>query len=63
TELGYATSGKEFKAEPEKYKGQVGDIARMFRVLLTGRTISPDLHQVMKVLGRARCVERLTRFK
>ena len=42
TELGYATSGKEFKAEPDKYRGQVGDIAKIFRVLLTGRTISPD---------------------
>lgn len=63
TELGYATSGKEFKAEPEKYKGQVGDIAKIYRVLLTGRTISPDLNQVMRVLGHARCVERLTRFK
>jgi glutamyl-tRNA synthetase len=63
SELGFAVSGKEFKAEPEKYKGQVGDIARIYRVLLTGRTISPDLHQVMKVLGQARCAERLTRFK
>jgi glutamyl-tRNA synthetase len=61
--LGYAPSAKEFKTNPEKYKGQVGDIARIYRVLLTGRTISPDLHQVMRVLGKEKVISRLTRFK
>ena len=60
--LGYATNGKEYKMSPEKYKGQVSDIAKIFRVLLTGRTISPDLHQVMHVLGVKRCKERFTKF-
>ncbi|MFZ2038361.1 MAG: glutamate--tRNA ligase [Minisyncoccia bacterium] len=60
--LGYASSAKEFKNDPSKYKGQVGDVARIYRVLLTGRTISPDLHQVMKVLGKERVVRRLKNF-
>jgi len=63
TELGYATNGKDFKLEPTKYKGQVADIAKMVRVALTGKTNSPDLHQVMKVLGRERSVKRLTSWK
>jgi glutamyl-tRNA synthetase len=60
--LGYAENGKAFKLEPEKYKGQVGDIAKIFRVLLTGRAISPDLHQVMRVLGQDRIKTRLEKF-
>ena len=62
-ELGYAESAKEYKLEKEKYKGQVGDVAKIFRVLLTGKTNTPDLHAIMKVMGRARVEERLKAFK
>ena len=63
TELGYSTNGKEYKADPTKFKGQVGDIAKGLRVFITGRTISPDLHQIMKVLGKEKVVTRLNAFK
>jgi glutamyl-tRNA synthetase len=63
TELGYSTNGKEYKADPSKFKGQVGDIAKGLRVFMTGRTISPDLHQIMKVLGKEKTVARLNAIK
>ncbi len=58
-DLGYAEGAKQFKLEPTKYKGQVGDIAKIFRVLLTGKTNTPDLHSIMKVMGRERLVQRI----
>jgi len=57
--LGYASSAKEYKLEPTKYKGNVADIAKVFRVLLTGKTNTPDLHQIMQVLGKDMVWKRL----
>ena len=56
---GYASSAKEFQANPAAYKGNVSDVARILRVLLTGKTQTPDLHSVMKVMGKERCLKRL----
>jgi glutamyl/glutaminyl-tRNA synthetase len=58
-DLGYADGAKQYKLAPEKYKGQVGDIAKIFRVLLTGKTNTPDLYSIMKVMGRERVMKRL----
>jgi glutamyl-tRNA synthetase len=57
--LGYAVNMKEFQANPAAYKGSVSDIAKIFRVLLTGRAQTPDLHSVMSVMGGQRCLKRL----
>ncbi|MCK9352126.1 MAG: glutamate--tRNA ligase [Candidatus Paceibacterota bacterium] len=57
--FGYAEGAKQYKLEPEKYKGQVGDVAKIFRVLLTGKTNTPDLYSIMKVMGKERVVRRL----
>ncbi len=39
----------------------IKDVAQPARVALTGRTASPGLFQVMFVLGKSRCLERLAR--
>ena len=41
--LGYAREVKEYKANPENYKGHVGDISTVIRVTLTKRANTPDL--------------------
>ena len=51
-ELGYAKEVKEFKANPEKYKAHVGDVSTVLRVSLTGRTNTPDMYEIMRVLGK-----------
>ena len=58
-EVGYAREVKEFKAEPEKWPGHVGDISTVIRVKLTGRQNTPDLYEIMKVLGKEKVIERL----
>lgn len=47
---GYAGT-KEYKAEPEKYIGSVGDASNMVRIAITGRSATPDLYEIMKLLG------------
>ena len=62
-EHGYAESPKEYKKSPDEYKGHVGDICEALRVIITGRTKSPDLFSIMKILGTARINERINLYK
>ncbi len=58
TELGYAGEVKEFKANPEKYSAHVGDVSTVLRVALTKRTNTPDMYEIMKILGKERIENR-----
>ena len=49
--LNYAANNKDYKANPEMYKGNIGDLAEILRITLTGRKNAPNLYSVMKVLG------------
>ena len=57
--LGYAPSTKEYKANPESYKGQPGDITMVLRVAICGRHNAPDLFEVMSVMGEDQVNARL----
>ena len=61
-EFGYAREVKEFKANPEKYEAHVGDVSTLIRIAITGRTNTPDLYEIIKVLGKDRVIERLKNF-
>lgn len=61
-EMGYAREVKMFKAEPEKYKAHVGDVSTVIRIALTGRTNTPDMHEIMQVLGNESVERRLQKF-
>ncbi len=60
--LGYTADRKEYENNSSNYKGLVGDVAMAIRVAITHRTKSPDLHQVMKVLGYDKVIERLNSY-
>ena len=51
-ELGYAKEVKEYKANPDAFKAHVGDVSTVLRVALTGRTNTPDMYEIMQVLGK-----------
>ena len=51
-ELGYAKEVKEYKANPDAYKAHVGDVSTVLRVALTGRTNTPDMYEIIQVLGK-----------
>jgi len=55
----FAANMKEHKKSPEKYHGQVGTIAQILRLLLAGRSQSPNLCDIMKVLGKDKSITRL----
>ena len=61
-EFGYAREVKEFKANPEKYEAHVGDVSTIIRIAVTGRTNTPDLYEIMKVLGSDIVIKRLKNF-
>ena len=62
-ENGYAASPKDYKKDPEAFKGHVGDLCEAIRVMVTGRTKSPDLFSIMKVLGKDRINARINSFE
>ena len=57
-EVGFAREVKEFKAEPEKWPGHVGDISTVLRVALTSKSNTPDMYEIMQVLGKDRIIKR-----
>ena len=56
--MGYAKEVKEFKANPGMYKAHVGDVSTVLRVALTSRTNTPDMYEIMQVLGKNRIAKR-----
>lgn len=59
SECGFTGDMKEYKANPEKFKGTVGDVAMMLRVAVTGRMQTPDLFEMIVVMGLERFNKRL----
>ena len=59
---GYAREVKEFKANPDKYPGHVGDVSTVIRVAITGRCNTPDLCEILKVLGKESIEKRVEKL-
>ena len=60
---GYAASPKEYKQNPSDFKGHVGDICEALRVMVTGRTKSPDLFSIVKILGKTKVLNRISMYE
>lgn len=61
-QLGFTSSMKDYRKHPEDFKGSVADVAMILRVALTGRNRSPNLCEVMQVMGVERITQRLEAF-
>ncbi len=61
-EMGYAREVKEYKLNPENWKGHIGDISTVLRVALTKRQQTPDLYEIMQVLGKESIEKRIKLF-
>ncbi len=57
--LGYAVDNKLYKANPEGYKGNTAKVCEYIRLALTGRKDSPDLYELMTILGEQEVLNRL----
>lgn len=62
-EMGYAEEVKEFKANPGMYKAHVGDVSTVLRIALTGRTNTPDMYEIVAVLGKTSMQKRFEKAK
>ncbi len=58
-ENGFAAEMKDYKANPEAYKGSVSDVAEVLRIATTGRANTPDLYTIMQILGDAETRARI----
>lgn len=58
--LGFTPNVKEYKQNPDAFKGHVGDVSTVIRVALTGRTNTPDLHSIIAILGDGEVQRRLS---
>ncbi|MBO5095549.1 MAG: glutamate--tRNA ligase [Bacilli bacterium] len=61
-ELGYASDMKAYKENPESFRGNVADISMVLRVALTTKSMTPDLYEIMKNLGKERILKRYQQF-
>ena len=61
-ELGYASNMKEYKENPKKFKGNVSDVSTVIRVALTKKSMTPDLYEILRLLGKERIKERFNIF-
>lgn len=59
--LGFTPNVKEFKKNPEAFKGHVGDISTVIRIALTSRKNTPDLYSIMQLLGEDEIKVRLAK--
>ena len=59
---GYAREVKEYKQNPDAYKGHVGDVSTLIRIALTKRTNTPDMYEIMKVLGKEEVEKRISKL-
>ena len=50
---------KEYKENPDNYKGNVADVSTVLRVALTTKSMTPDLYEIMKLLGKDRIINRI----
>lgn len=58
-EIGFASETKQYKADPQSYKGHAGDLSTVLRIAVTGRRNTPDLCSIMRVLGYDTCISRI----
>ncbi|MBQ4506166.1 MAG: glutamate--tRNA ligase [Firmicutes bacterium] len=60
-ELGYAAKPKDYKKNPDAYKGHVGHVSSVIRIAVTGRSSSPDLCTIQKIMGIEQVTRRIER--
>lgn len=58
-ELNYAARPKDYKKNPDQYKGHVGDVSTVIRIAVMGRSQSPDVWEIQQILGEERTKARL----
>ena len=61
-ELGYCSDMKVYKENPDAYPGNVADISTVIRVALTASSQTPDLYELLRLIGKDRIKTRFSKF-
>ncbi len=59
SQFNYAQNAKMFKENPDQYNGDISQVVKIFRILLTGKTQTPDLSEIQHTMGKERVIKRL----
>ena len=62
-ELGYAAKPKDYKKNPDEYKGHVGHVSTVIRIALMGRAQSPDVWCIQQIMGEEMTRRRITSYE
>lgn len=57
--LGYASDMKAYRENPQSYKGSIVDVTNMIRIALTTLSTTPNLYDILRILGKERVLKRL----
>lgn len=57
--LGFATDMKEYKANPDAFKGSIAEFSGVIRQAITGRAQTPDMYAIIQLLGENEVKSRL----
>lgn len=60
--LGYCSNRKQFKANPDLYKGMIAEVAAAVRIAVSHRSNTPDLYTIMQTMGEERVRARFEKF-
>lgn len=58
-ENGYAAKPKDYKKNPDMYKGHVGDVSSVIRLAIVGRSSSPDVWELQQIMGEEKVRRRI----
>jgi glutamyl-tRNA synthetase len=61
-ELGYCTDMKAYRENPDAYPGSVADVSTVIRVALTTSSQTPDLYELLRLIGKDRIKDRFSKF-
>ncbi len=60
--FGYTPNRKEYKEHPENYKGMTAKFCEIIRVMLTKSNMSPNLYDILHILGKEKVEKRMNLF-
>lgn len=59
SDLSYAARPKDYKKDPDAYKGHVGHVSTVIRIAITGRSQSPDIWTIQNIMGETKVRSRI----
>lgn len=57
--IGFASDMKEYKKNPEGFVGSIADFSTIIRVTVTGRRQTPDLYEILQIIGKDKVIARI----